>query len=162
MLAENNEPKKKKKVNSIEKGKRGEREFAKLLRFHGFDNSHRGQQFNGKEGKDVVCPAMPKVHLEIKNQEKTPLKNYEWIEQARRDAKDLLPIVAMTRNHHEWLIMMPFETWITIMKESSFVETVFCPGCKTFNVIKDGRGLKGRQQYVCKNDDCTRKKFLWS
>ena len=40
-------------VNSKRKGNNGEREFAKLCRFEGYD-VRRGQQYNGLEGEDVI------------------------------------------------------------------------------------------------------------
>jgi hypothetical protein len=43
-------------VNSRTKGKRGEREFASLLREHGFD-ARRGQQFcGGEDNREFLTP----------------------------------------------------------------------------------------------------------
>lgn len=49
---------------SREKGKRGEREVAAILRAHGYD-AHRGQQYHGgKDSPDVV--GLPGCHIEVK------------------------------------------------------------------------------------------------
>lgn len=46
-------------MNSRNKGKRGEREFAALLREHGFD-ARRGQQFAGGAIGSRACMYRPK------------------------------------------------------------------------------------------------------
>ena len=53
-------------MNSRQKGKVGEREFAALLREHGFD-ARRGQQFSGSpDSPDVVSDALAWLHVEVK------------------------------------------------------------------------------------------------
>jgi hypothetical protein len=53
-------------MNSRNKGKVGEREFAALLREHGFD-ARRGQQFSGSpDSPDVVSDALAWLHVEVK------------------------------------------------------------------------------------------------
>ncbi len=53
-------------MNSRQKGKVGEREFASLLREHGYD-ARRGQQFSGgADSPDVVSDALAWLHFEIK------------------------------------------------------------------------------------------------
>lgn len=55
-----------KSMNSRRKGKVGEREFAALLREHGFD-ARRGQQFaGGTDSPDVVSDALAWLHVEVK------------------------------------------------------------------------------------------------
>ena len=52
---------------SRDKGKRGEREVASLLRSYGYD-THRGQQYHGgKDSPDVV--GLPGIHIEVKRTE---------------------------------------------------------------------------------------------
>ena len=54
-----------KRVNSIRKGKHGERQAAKYLRSLGFGDSRRGQQHaGGPESPDVV--GIPGIHFEVK------------------------------------------------------------------------------------------------
>lgn len=94
-------------INSIEKGKRGEREWAKVCREHGFD-CRRGQQYAGIEGEDVV--GLPRVHQEVKRVER--LNIYDAIDQAARDTStDKVPIVAHRKNHKPWLVTMLADDW---------------------------------------------------
>ena len=95
-------------VNSREKGKKGEREFAKLCREHGFANVRRGQQYSGIEGKDVV--GLDGVHIEVKRAERLNIE--KALQQAERDKKKgEIPIVAHRRNREEWKITMRAEDW---------------------------------------------------
>jgi len=62
------------KINSKQKGARGEREFAQLLRDHGFE-ARRGQQYCGANGDaDVICDSLPQFHFEVKRTETLNLK----------------------------------------------------------------------------------------
>ena len=100
-------------VNSREKGAAGEREFAKLLREHGYDRARRGQQFSGIEGEDVL--GLPGIHIEVKRVEALNIE--KAMAQSIRDAKDgEMPIVAHRRNRCKWLITMPAEQWFEIYK----------------------------------------------
>ena len=79
------------KINSREKGKRGEREWAAFCRDQGYPNIRRGQQYSGIEGEDVV--GLPGIHIEVKRVERLSL--YDAIDQAKRDTKPgRIPIVA--------------------------------------------------------------------
>ena len=79
---------------SRDKGKRGEREVASLLRSYGYD-AHRGQQFHGgKESPDVV--GLPGIHIEVKRTEAFRL--WDALSQAKTDAGDKMPIVVHRKN----------------------------------------------------------------
>jgi Holliday junction resolvase len=53
--------------NQRQKGARGEREAAKLLRDLGFAGARRGQQFRGGyDTPDVICEALPDILFEVK------------------------------------------------------------------------------------------------
>ena len=67
-------------INSIQKGKAGERELAKKLKEYGFD-CRRGQQYSGIEGEDVV--GLDGIHIEVKRVER--LNIYDAVDQAKRD-----------------------------------------------------------------------------
>lgn len=97
---------------SRDKGKRGERECAALLKSHGFD-ARRGQQFNGSDGSaDVV--GLPGFHVEVKRTE--ALRIYEAMGQAEDDARDgETPLVLHRRNRKEWL---------AILKADDFLEMI--------------------------------------
>jgi len=91
-------------INSRNKGKRGEREFAALLRAHGFD-ARRGQQYSGSpESPDVVCEALGALHIEVKRVQKLNLA--DACVQARRDCGSKPWIVAHRRNREPWFITM--------------------------------------------------------
>ena len=106
-------------INSIQKGKAGERELAKKLREYGFD-CRRGQQYSGIEGEDVV--GLDGIHIEVKRVER--LNIYDAVDQAKRDSdykalpfEDKLPAVFHRKNHCEWLVTMPLTAWIEIYRE---------------------------------------------
>mgnify|MGYP001343387341 CR=1 FL=1 len=95
-------------INSREKGKKGEREFARLCREHGFANARRGQQFSGIEGKDVV--GLEGIHIEVKRVERLNIE--QALQQAERDKKKgEIPIVAHRRNREAWKVTMRAEDW---------------------------------------------------
>lgn len=101
-------------INSRNKGAAGEREFAKICREHGYDESRRGQQFSGIEGEDVV--GLPGIHIEVKRVEALNIE--KAMAQSRRDAKEgEIPIVAHRKNRCEWLITMPMEQWFKFYRE---------------------------------------------
>lgn len=102
-----------KKINSREKGKAGEREFAALCRKHGFENARRGQQFSGIEGKDVV--GLDGIHIEVKRVERLNIE--QALQQAERDKKEgEIPIVAHRRNREEWKVTMKAKDWFELYR----------------------------------------------
>lgn len=109
-------------INSRDKGKRGEREFAALCRRYGHSDVRRGQQYSGIEGEDVV--GLWGLHVEVKRVERLNIDNA--MAQAIRDAKDAVPIVAHRKNRGEWLVTLKvgdffamYDAWLTIMGEVS-------------------------------------------
>lgn len=102
-------------VNSRAKGAAGERELAAFLRERGF-YARRGQQFKGgADSPDVVCDAMPLLHLECKRVERGSL--YDWLEQAMQDAcPNKTPVVAHRRNRKEWVAIMRLEDLVEMMR----------------------------------------------
>ena len=114
-------------MNSRLKGKVGEREFASLLREHGFD-ARRGQQFSGSpDSPDVVSDALAWLHVEVKRVQNLNLT--DACAQAERDqtgsglnaagaakAKKLAWIVAHRRNHAPWLITMRAEFFFRLLR----------------------------------------------
>lgn len=102
-----------KNINSREKGKAGEREFAALCRKHGFKNARRGQQYSGVEGKDVV--GLEGIHIEVKRVERLNID--EAMKQSIRDSKEgEIPIVAHRRNRESWKITMRAEDFFRLYK----------------------------------------------
>jgi len=108
-------------MNSRNKGKVGEREFAALLREHGFD-ARRGQQFSGSpDSPDVVSDALAWLHVEVKRVQNLNLA--DACAQAEGDCGRGAPaghkkpwIVAHRRNHAPWLITMRAETFFQFLR----------------------------------------------
>lgn len=102
-------------MNSRNKGKRGEREFAALLREHGFE-ARRGQQFAGSaDSPDVVSPALPWLHIEVKRTQALNLA--DACAQAEGDCRGKPWVVAHRRNHAPWLITMRAEVFFEFIRE---------------------------------------------
>jgi len=99
-------------MNSKDKGKRGEREFAKVCRANGYE-ARRGQQYNGLEGDDVV--GLDGIHIEVKRVERLNIENA--MSQSRNDAHGDIPIVAHRKNNCEWLVTMTAEDWFKLYRE---------------------------------------------
>lgn len=100
--------------NSRSKGARGEREVAGILRDYGY-HCRRGQQYSGANG-DADVVGLPGIHIEVKRRER--LDFYGAVDQSKRDARpDELPAVFSRRNGSEWLVTMPFESWMQIYRE---------------------------------------------
>lgn len=99
---------KKRRINSNAKGKRGEREFAKVCRDYGYTESRRGVQYNGLEGEDVV--GIPDVFIEVKRVDTITLP--KWLEKLHTDKESNhkpWSIIAMRPNRKRWLICMPMD-----------------------------------------------------
>ena len=96
-------------MNSRDKGKRGERELAKVLRENGYD-CRRGQQFNGADGSaDVI--GLDGIHIECKRVEK--LNIYDAMYQSIEDARDWeIPVVMHRKNKKPWLVTMLLVDWL--------------------------------------------------
>lgn len=103
---------------SMEKGKRGEREFASLCRNYGY-NVTRSAQHCGKTAGVADVVGLPGIHVEVKNQERLNLR--DAMNQAIRDSEaagqDEIPIVAHKRNNAPWLITMIAEDFFHMYGE---------------------------------------------
>lgn len=97
---------------SRDKGKRGERELASILRAYGYD-CRRGQQYHGG-GDSPDVTGLPGVHIEVKRTERLDL--YGAMAQAKSDA-DGLPVVMHRKNDSPWVVIMELEDWMTIYRE---------------------------------------------
>lgn len=95
---------------SRDKGKRGERELARLLRDRGYD-AHRGaQNKGGPDSPDV--DGIPGIHIECKRTERLDL--YGALDQARRDAGDDVPVVMHRRNDCDWVAILRLDDFLRI------------------------------------------------
>ena len=102
-------------MNSREKGKRGELEWARVCRDHGYD-CRRTAQYCGKNGDASDVVGLPGIHQEVKRVERLDLECA--MAQAVRDHKDgLIPIVAHRKNNCGWLVTMRAEDWFSLYAE---------------------------------------------
>lgn len=99
---------------SREKGKRAERELARILKDYGYD-TRRGVQYNGSDGSaDVV--GLPGIHIESKHVER--LNIYDAMAQAISDAREgEIPAVFHRKNNDYWKVTMKLEDFMKIYKE---------------------------------------------
>ena len=101
------------KINSREKGRRGEVELSKLLNDYGF-TTERMSQYCGKTGVADV-DGLPSIHIECKRVEKLNLE--EAYSQSCRDAKDgEIPTVMHRKNRGEWMVSMSLEDWVEMYR----------------------------------------------
>ena len=102
------------RINSKQKGARGEREFAALLTDYGYE-SKRGQQFKGGEDSPDVITELP-VHFEVKRTERLLL--YEAMAQAVRDSNGgKMPVVAHRRSHGEWVAVLRMSDLLDLLAD---------------------------------------------
>src|ERR1700691_5038342 len=101
-------------INSRQKGKVGELEIDEFLGEHGFPRARRGQQFSGLgDSPDVV--GVPGVHVEVKRVEKGTL--YDWMAQAKRDAKaGNIPVVMHRRSRQDWVAILPLDEFLKMVR----------------------------------------------
>lgn len=95
------------------KGKRGEREIARLLTDHGHP-ARRGVQYSGgPDSPDVICESLP-FHFEVKRTER--LRLHKAMQQAIDDAKPgSVPVVAYRRNGGEWMAILRLTDLLEVM-----------------------------------------------
>lgn len=109
-------------VNSRAKGAEGERSLAKIFREHGYENAYRTQQYCGKAGDADVSGVSDLLHVESKVYDNGHGKTYEWLDQAKNDARDgEIPIVCHKRQSKrvrgkKWLVTMELEDFIRMFK----------------------------------------------
>lgn len=101
-------------VNSKQKGARFERQLASKLREYGYD-CRRGQQYCGANG-DADVVGLPGLHIEAKHQE--TMRLYDWMAQAKRDAKDNeLSAVFHKKNNAPILATMELTDFMELYRE---------------------------------------------
>ena len=100
--------------NSREKGKRGEREWAKFLNLIcPGANARRGQQFKGTPESPDVVSDLP-FHWEVKRRERTAI--YEAVRVARIEAGyGRWGAVAHRKNGERWVVSMDAEDFLRIV-----------------------------------------------
>lgn len=98
-------------MNSKDKGKRGERHIAKVLRERGYD-AKRGVQYQGSpDSPDVI--GLPGVHIEVKFTEH--LNIWQALAQSERDAgENEIPVVVFKRNRSGDYIALSFGDFLDV------------------------------------------------
>lgn len=91
-------------TQSRAKGCRGELEASKVWAHVMGGKARRGQQFAGGNDSPDVVSDYPGIHLEVKRTERG--NPYDWLAQARRDARGKCPVVLHRRNNQPWLLIM--------------------------------------------------------
>lgn len=100
-------------MRSIDKGKRGERELAKVLQSYGYD-CRRGQQFCGANG-DADVIGLDGVHIECKRVERLNID--QAMEQSLNDARsDERAVVMHRKNGRPWLVTMLLDDWVELYR----------------------------------------------
>lgn len=100
---------------SRNKGKRGERQLANMLKERGFQ-ARRGVQFKGGlNSPDVICDALECIHFEAKWVESLNIRTA--FAQAKKDAgMEKVPVVVHKKSHQEVMVSMSFFDWINMIQ----------------------------------------------
>lgn len=103
------------KMNSKQKGNRGERSLAQELAKYGYD-CRRGHQFNGQTDEaDVI--GIDGLHIECKRVERG-LNLEKALEQSTRDAREgEVPVVIHRRNYERWKVTLELGEFIALWKK---------------------------------------------
>ena len=102
---------------SRDKGKRFERQLARIFREYGYADSRRTAQYCGNTGDASDVVGLPGIHVEAKHVEQMRL--YEWMDQAKRDTAgtEEKPVVFHKKNNHEILVTMQLDTFFELYRE---------------------------------------------
>lgn len=94
------------RINAIQKGKRGERQVAKLFRdTFGWD-ARRRMQYSGTEGVDDVAVGFDGLHVEVKFAQKWTIN--DWMSQALMDCGSNLPMIMHRKSRIPWIAIWPY------------------------------------------------------
>ena len=98
---------------SRDKGKRGEREVATIIRSHGFE-ARRGQQHRGGSDSPDVIHNISNVSVEVKFREQ--LNVYAALDKAAEEAGNKVPVVFHRRKRTGWVVSMAADDFLCAMK----------------------------------------------
>ena len=108
-------------MNSKRKGADGERDLAKFLQKHGQADARRGQQYCGLQGDADVVGVSDHLHIECKYRANGHGNTYEWLAQAKRDAREgEIPTVwhkKVSKQHrgNSWLVTLEAEDFLVLL-----------------------------------------------
>lgn len=100
-------------INSKQKGKRGELEFASFLKDRGIA-AHRSAQYCGKNGDADVVTDLDNLHFEVKRTE--TFSPYKALEQATQDCRNKVAVVAHKKNRSEWHVFISADDFINLIR----------------------------------------------
>lgn len=113
------------KINSKQKGNRGEREVASLLREFGFE-ARRGQQFSGSPESPDVVHNIPNFHIEVKRTETFSV--YKALEQANSDkGSSEAALVFHRRSNQKWVVCLEAESFLQLLVDRHQKVSGLCP-----------------------------------
>ena len=93
-----------------------ERLVAGLFRANGYE-ARRGQQYSGANG-DADVVGVKGLHIECKARERGQGEMYDWMAQAKHDAREgEVPVVIHKKNNCKVLVTMEFDDWIEFYRE---------------------------------------------
>lgn len=105
-------------MNSRRKGKEGELALVRKLKEYGYD-VRRSQQYAGiNSDADVV--GIDHLHIEAKYRQNGHGQTYEWLDQAKREARpDEIPVVMHKKvskeyRGNEWLVTMTLDDFMKV------------------------------------------------
>lgn len=99
-------------INSKQKGARGEREIAKIMRSYGYADAIRSEQYCGANG-DADVIGVDGLHIEVKRVEKLALD--KWMKQAIEDARSgEIPVVMHRKNNDFWKVTMKLDDFMKL------------------------------------------------
>lgn len=99
-----------------QKGRRAERELARILQERGLD-VRPGDPCNHGRTPDLLGPAG--CHVEVKRRERLDI--YAALRQSAADAEkfhDGLPLIAHRSNRHPWIISMDLDTFLAFYERT--------------------------------------------
>lgn len=97
----------------------------------------------------------------IKEEAIKPIKGIDFIFELKAVNSTQFPSMVssipalVSINEGEAFVTMRANDWLSLIKETSRVNKVFCPSCKSSNVSKKGFDRKFvHRRYNCNNDEC--------
>lgn len=101
-------------INSRQKGKRGEREVASIIRDAGWD-ARRGVQYSGGADSPDVVSALP-YHIEVKLTDRLRIR--DAIDQAARDSAGRRWCVWHRGRNQPWMVTITADEFLDLARNS--------------------------------------------
>ncbi len=116
-------------INANQKGKRGEREVAKIINNKFDSNVRRTPNSGGLSIKGDIIDINPlsplfRYHFEIKNQNRLAIP--KWWEQATGDCPRGKDAVLVYKMNHRWLCTVELDDLLNLIKENEDLREGLC------------------------------------